>query len=78
MNGKEKRREEDLADMDWGNKGEGKNKLTQAVSTDQNLPLENRRKFQGKCEVCQSFPAEEMADYQTILRDNNLDTFNFE
>lgn len=77
MNGKKKRREEDLAGMDWGKKDEGKNKLTQAVNTEQNLPSQNCRKFQGKCDICQSFPAKEMSDYQTILRANNLDAFNF-
>lgn len=77
MNGKKQRREEDLAGMDGGKRAEGKNKLTEAVSTEQNLPLQNCRKFQGKCDICQSFPAEEISNYQTILRDNNLDTINF-
>lgn len=74
---RKKRREKDLAGMDWGKKVEGKNKLTQAASIEQNLLLQSCRKFQGKCDICQSFPPEEMSDYQTILRDNNLDTLNF-
>lgn len=76
MNGKKKRRQEDLVGVDWGKQVEGKNNLTQAVSTEQNLPLQNCTAFQGKCYYLSDFPAEEMSDQQTILRDNSLNTFN--